>query len=67
MQTWTQVEGHWAEMKSKIKQKWDKLTDDELAAINGQREQFEGMIERRYMMPRDKVHNEVDAWLNKLH
>ena len=66
MQTWNQVEGHWTEMKGKVKQQWAKLTDDDLNAIGGKREQLEGAIERRYAMARDKVHTDIDSWLNRL-
>jgi hypothetical protein len=29
------MEGNWKEMKGKVKEKWGKLTDDDLTAING--------------------------------
>jgi len=41
---WNRVEGNWKEVKGKAKQKWAKLTDDDLAAINGQRDQLEGRL-----------------------
>jgi hypothetical protein len=31
---WSRVEGNWKEAKGKIKEKWGKLTDDDLTAIN---------------------------------
>jgi len=37
---WNRVEGNWKEVKGKVKEKWAKLTDDDLAAINGQRDQL---------------------------
>ena len=39
---WNRVEGNWKDMKGKIKEKWGKLTDDDLTVINGKREQLEG-------------------------
>ena len=30
---WNQVEGNWKEVKGKVKEKWAKLTDDDLTAI----------------------------------
>ena len=40
---WNRVEGNWKEIKGKeisggIKEKWGKLTDDNLNVINGRRE-----------------------------
>jgi hypothetical protein len=34
---WNRVEGNWKQAQDKIKQKWGKLTDDDLIQINGQR------------------------------
>ena len=34
---WDRVEGNWKQVKGKIKEKWGKLTDDDLTAINGGR------------------------------
>jgi uncharacterized protein YjbJ (UPF0337 family) len=45
---WNRVEGNWKEAKGKIKEKWGKLNDDDLTAINGQREQLEGRLQQRY-------------------
>ena len=41
---WNRVEGNWKEIKGRIKEKWGKLTDDDLKVINGRREQLEGKI-----------------------
>ena len=45
---WNRVEGSWKEVTGKIKQKWGQLTDDDLAQINGRRDQLEGKIQQRY-------------------
>ena len=34
---WDQVEGKWKQFKGEIKEKWGKLTDDDLDVINGRR------------------------------
>jgi uncharacterized protein YjbJ (UPF0337 family) len=46
-----------------VKEKWGKLTDDDLATVNGRREQLEGKIQDRYGYSRDQVRKEVDDWL----
>ena len=37
-------EGNWKNFVGKVKEQWGKLTDDDLAQINGKREQLEGKI-----------------------
>ena len=41
---WNRVEGNWKQIKGKVKEKWGKLTDNDLDVINGNREQLEGKI-----------------------
>jgi uncharacterized protein YjbJ (UPF0337 family) len=50
-------------VKGKIKQKWGQLTDDDLAQINGRRDQLEGRLQQRYGLAKDLVRKEVDDWL----
>jgi uncharacterized protein YjbJ (UPF0337 family) len=58
------VEGNWKEVKGKVKEKWGKLTDDNLTAINGQREQLEGRLQQRYA--KDQARKDVDTWFSTL-
>ena len=44
---WDRIEGDWKQFVGKVKEKWSKLTDDDIAAINGKREQLEGKIQAR--------------------
>jgi uncharacterized protein YjbJ (UPF0337 family) len=60
---WNVIEGNWKQAQGKIRQKWGKLTDDDLTRINGQREQLEGILQQRYGLAKDMVRKEVDAWL----
>ena len=41
---WNCVEGNWKQVKGQVKEKWGKLTDDDLTTINGKRDQLEGKI-----------------------
>jgi uncharacterized protein YjbJ (UPF0337 family) len=59
---WNRVEGNWKDMKGKIKEKWGKLTDDDLTVINGKREQLEGRI--GYGYAKDQAKKDVDDWYN---
>ena len=39
---WDRVQGSWKQSTGRVKEKWGKLTDDDLNAINGRRDQLEG-------------------------
>ena len=62
----TRKEVIWKEVKGKVKEKWGKLTDDDLTAINGQRDQLEGRLQQRYGYAKDQTRKEVDTWFASL-
>ena len=47
-------------MKGKIKQQWGQLTDNDLAQINGRRDQLEGKVQQRYGLAKDRVRKDAD-------
>jgi uncharacterized protein YjbJ (UPF0337 family) len=59
---WNRVQGNWKQVEGMVKAKWGKLTDNDLAVINGSREQLEGKIQERYGIARDQIRKDVDAW-----
>jgi uncharacterized protein YjbJ (UPF0337 family) len=38
---WDQIQRNWKQAKQTIRRKWTKLTDEDLNAINGQRNRLE--------------------------
>ena len=59
---WDRVEGNWKQFKGTLKEKWGKLTDDELDTIAGKRDQLIGKIQERYGCTRDEADRQVRAW-----
>ena len=59
---WDQMEGKWKQVKGSIKQKWGKLTDDDMDVIAGSREKLVGRIQERYGIAKDAAEKEVDSW-----
>jgi uncharacterized protein YjbJ (UPF0337 family) len=64
---WNRIEGNWKQFKGSAKEKWGKLTDDDLKLIEGRREQLEGRLQERYGKAKDQVRQDVDDWLKSLH
>jgi uncharacterized protein YjbJ (UPF0337 family) len=60
---WQHIERNWKQVKAKIKEKWGKLTDEDLDAIAGRRNRLEDRIHKRYGFADDFVHKEIDDWL----
>ena len=63
---WDLLEGKWQEMKGHVRSKWGKLTDDDLEAVAGKKDQLVGRLQQRYGMRRDAAENEVDSWIKQV-
>ncbi len=60
--TWDQVEGNWNQFAGKVKQRWGKLTDDDVTVINGKRQELVGKIQERYGIAKAEAEKQVDEW-----
>jgi uncharacterized protein YjbJ (UPF0337 family) len=63
---WEQVEGKWKQYKGQAKEKWGKLTDDDLTAIDGRREQLVGRIQERYGIQKEVAEKQADEFVKAL-
>jgi uncharacterized protein YjbJ (UPF0337 family) len=61
---WDQLTGQWKQMQGSIKEKWGKLTDDDLTQIAGKRDQFIGKVQERYGIAKEEAQRRVDDWMN---
>lgn len=58
--------GKLKQFAGKIKERWGKLTDDEVARIEGNRDQLEGMLQERYGYTKERARQEVNDFFDKL-
>ena len=63
---WHRVEGNWKQFSGQVKEKWGKLTDDDLTVINGKQEQLVGRIQERYGIAKDEAEKQVNSWTQRL-
>jgi len=56
------VEGQWKQVKGKLKERWGKLTDDDLDVIAGRREQLLGRIQERHGISKEDADRQVRNW-----
>ncbi len=52
-----EVKGDWNITKGKLKQKWAKLTDDDLQFVEGKQDELLGRIQKRTGATREMVEN----------
>src|SRR3546814_11530874 len=63
---WDQVAGNWKQLKGVAKEKWGRLTDDDLEMMAGQRDQLIGRLQEHYSMAREEAEKEADRWATSL-
>lgn len=60
---WNQVEGKWNELKGAVKEKWGRLTDDDLDVIAGKRDKLVGKLQQRYGIAKEEAEKQTDRWV----
>jgi len=55
-------EGQWNQLKGRVRQRWGKLTDDDVAQIKGSREILMGKIQEHYGRSRQEVEEDIRRW-----
>jgi uncharacterized protein YjbJ (UPF0337 family) len=57
-----QLEGKWKQLKGSVKEKWGKLTDDDLDQIAGKKDKLVGLIQERYGIAKEEAEEQSDEW-----
>ena len=57
---WEQLEGKWKQYKGEVREKWGKLTDDDLTVIEGKQDQLAGILEKRYGYAKEQAKKDAD-------
>ena len=57
---WDQVKGNWDQLKGKAKSRWAELTDDDLLAVEGDKDKLIGKIQERYGVTKEEARRQID-------
>jgi uncharacterized protein YjbJ (UPF0337 family) len=58
------LKGKWMQIRGDIKHNWGKLTDDDLAKIDGDRDKLLGTLQERYGYSREQAEREMTRFNN---
>jgi uncharacterized protein YjbJ (UPF0337 family) len=61
---WDQLEGGWKQFRGSVREKWGKLTDDDLDVIAGKRDKLAGRLQQQYGYTKERVEKEIDDFLS---
>ena len=59
------LKGKWKEIKGGVKRKWGKLTDNDVAQIEGLEDKLLGLIQRRYGYTKEKAEKEYEEFIGR--
>lgn len=59
------IKGNWNRLKGKIKEKWGKITDDDVAYINGSYDILLGTIQKKHGHQKEQAEKEVKEFLKE--
>jgi uncharacterized protein YjbJ (UPF0337 family) len=57
-------EGNWHKLKGELRNKWGKLTDDDIERIGGNKDKLVGTLQERYGYMWDEAQQMVDRYLD---
>lgn len=60
---WEKMQGQMKQLGGKLKEKWAKLTDDDLLLLEGKKEVFLGKLQERTGLVRDEAEKQLDAFI----
>ncbi len=56
------LKGSWKQFVGKIRETWGNLTDDELAQVEGKREQLVGLIQKKYGHTKEEIESQLSKY-----
>jgi uncharacterized protein YjbJ (UPF0337 family) len=59
------VQGKWKELRGKVRQRWGKVTGDDVDQLQGTHEELVGLLQKRYGYERKQAAKEVKEWVNR--
>ena len=63
---WDQIEGKWKQFTGSARERWGKLTDDDMQTIVGQKDNLVGRIQERYGVAKAEAEKQAEEWSQAL-
>jgi uncharacterized protein YjbJ (UPF0337 family) len=59
---WDRIEGNWKQCTGSVREKWGRLTHDQLETIGGKRDALAGKIQEIYGLTREAAERQISEW-----
>jgi uncharacterized protein YjbJ (UPF0337 family) len=61
---WTQLEGRWQQVKGKFRAQFGKLTDEDVDALTGNKDQLVCALTERYGYDKDEAERQIQTFMD---
>jgi uncharacterized protein YjbJ (UPF0337 family) len=62
---WDQFEENWQQLRGRLKEHWGRLSDNDLDAIAGKRDQLIERLQERYGMTNEEAQTQLEVFLKR--
>jgi len=62
---WDRIEQDWQQFEVKAKQRWERLSENELRLVAGNRDALRAKIQQAYGIPKDEADRQIDQWVSE--
>lgn len=63
---WDRIEGNWEQFADRVRERWNKLSTQDMARIQGKRVELEGRLREAYGLEREQAKKDVDDFCKSL-
>ena len=63
---WNNIHANWKHYKSAVQSRWNRLSNDDLDNINGDRKKLSGKIQVEYSCSKSEADKNIDAFIADL-
>ena len=64
--SWDRISGNWTQWKGRVRERWGRLTQDQLDVIGGRRDQLAGRIQEAYALSKEETERQLRNWERNL-
>jgi uncharacterized protein YjbJ (UPF0337 family) len=62
---WSNIESSWNDFKANAKQRWDKLSDDQVSDTLGKRADLSTRVQEAYAVTKEEAERQISDWQSK--
>ena len=62
---WSTIESGWKDYQANAKQRWSKLSDQQVEQTRGKREALSSQVQQAYAMSKEDVERQISEWQSR--